>query len=102
MRGNSACQVHFAHEIHMDEVANNLGIDHVELRHMNEITPNYTGPTGLEFTSCRFKECMDACAAEIGWKDRWRYPTGSDEALGFSGYGFMFGTGLPVLVTQHY
>ena len=102
MRGYSACQVHFAHEIHMDEVANNLGIDPVELRHMNEITPNYTGPTGLEFTSCRFKECMDACAEEIGWKDRWRYPKGSGEAIGFSGSGFMSGTGFTVLVTPHY
>lgn len=56
MRGYSACQVHFAHEIHMDEVANALNIDPLELRRMNEITPYYTGPTGLEFTSCRFDE----------------------------------------------
>ena len=102
MRGYSACQVHFAHEIHMDEVANHLGIDPVELRHKNEITPYYTGPTGLEFTSCRFKEAMDACAEYIDWEHRDRYPIGSGEAIGFSGSGFMSGTGFPVLVTPHY
>ena len=62
MRGYSACQVHFAHEIHMDEVANSLGIDPLELRRENEITPYYTGPTGLEFTSCKFDECLTAVA----------------------------------------
>ena len=102
MRGYSACQVHFAHEIHMDEVANALGIDPLELRRKNEITPYYTGPTGLEFTSCKFDECLVACADAIGWAERDKYPIGSGEAVGLSGSGFMSGTGFPVLVTPHY
>ena len=79
MRGYSACQVHFAHEIHMDEVANSLGIDPLELRRENEITPYYTGPTGLEFTSCKFDECLTAVADYIDWEHRDRYPLGSGE-----------------------
>ena len=102
MRGYSACQVHFAHEIHMDEVANSLGIDPLELRRENEITPYYTGPTGLEFTSCKFDECLTAVADYIDWEHRDRYPLGSGEGVGLSGSGFMSGTGFPVLVTPHY
>ena len=85
MRGYSACQVHFAHEIHMDEVANSLGIDPLELRRENEITPYYTGPTGLEFTSCKFDECLTAVADYIDWEHRDRYPLGSGEGVGLSG-----------------
>ena len=102
MRGHSACQVHFAHEIHMDEVANDLHIDPLQLRRQNGITPYYTGPTGLEFTSCQFDEALVKCAEAIDWEHRDKYPIGSGEAIGLSGSGFMSGTGFPVLVTPHY
>lgn len=102
MRGYSACQVHFAHEIHMDEVANDLHIDPLQLRRQNGITPYYTGPTGLEFTSCQFDEALVKCAEAIDWEHRDKYPIGSGEAIGLSGSGFMSGTGFPVLVTPHY
>lgn len=102
MRGYSACQVHFAHEIHMDEVANDLHIDPLQLRRQNGITPYYTGPTGLEFTSCQFDEALVKCAEAIDWEHRDKYPIGSGEAVGLSGSGFMSGTGFPVLVTPHY
>lgn len=102
MRGYSACQVHFAHEVHMDEAANELGIDPLKLRRINEITPYYTGPTGLEFTSCYFDECLSAVAKACDWEHRWRFKEGSGEAVGLSGSGFMSGTGFPVLVTPHY
>lgn len=81
---------------------NELGIDPLELRRKNEITPYYTGPTGLEFTSCKFDECMVAVADYIDWKHRDRYPFGSGQGVGLSGSGFMSGTGFPVLVTPHY
>lgn len=102
MRGYSACQVHFAHEIHMDEVANDLHIDPLQLRRQNGITPYYTGPTGLEFTSCQFDEALVKCAEAIDWEHRDKYPIGNGEAIGLSGSGFMSGTGFPVLVTPHY
>ncbi|MDO4560020.1 MAG: molybdopterin-dependent oxidoreductase [bacterium] len=42
MRGYASCHVHFAHDVHMGEVAEALGIDPVELRRINASTPNYT------------------------------------------------------------
>jgi CO/xanthine dehydrogenase Mo-binding subunit len=102
MRGYSACQVHFAHEVHMDEVARDLNIDPLELRRINAITPFYTGPTGLEFTTCAFDQCLLDAAGAIDWAGRSRYPIGSGEGVGLAGSGFMSGTGFPVLITPHY
>ena len=84
-----------------DEVFD-LHIDPLQLRRQNGITPYYTGPTGLEFTSCQFDEALVKCAEAIDWEHRDKYPIGSGEAIGLSGSGFMSGTGFPVLVTPHY
>ncbi|HWQ80396.1 MAG TPA: molybdopterin cofactor-binding domain-containing protein [Anaerovoracaceae bacterium] len=100
MRGYSACQVHFAHDVHIDEVADALNIDPLELRRMNAITPYYVGPTGLEYTTCAFEETLVKAAEAIGWDKRKELPVG--EGIGLAGSGFMSGTGFPVLVTPHY
>ena len=100
MRGYSACQVHFAHDVHMDTVAEALGIDEVELRRKNAITPYYTGPTGLEFTTCAFDETLVKVRDAIHWEDKDKLPEGT--GIGIAGSGFMSGTGFPVLVTPHY
>ncbi|MDR1043137.1 MAG: molybdopterin-dependent oxidoreductase, partial [Clostridiales Family XIII bacterium] len=100
MRGYSACQVHFAHDVHIDEVADALEIDPLELRRMNGITPYYTGPTGLQYTTCAFDETLTECANAVEWDTRGELDKG--EGIGLAGSGFMSGTGFPVLVTPHY
>jgi CO/xanthine dehydrogenase Mo-binding subunit len=100
MRGYSACQVHFAHDVHVDEVADALGIDPLELRRINAITPYYVGPTGLQYTTCAFDETLVKCAEAVGWDKRGELAEG--EGIGLAGSGFMSGTGFPVLVTPHY
>jgi len=101
MRGYSACQVHFANDVHMDEVAEELGIDPVELRRINAVTPGYHGPTGLEVTSCAFIETLDKAAAAIQWDER-KNNLQPQEGIGIAGSGFVSGTGFPVLVTPAY
>jgi CO/xanthine dehydrogenase Mo-binding subunit len=100
MRGYSACQVDFAHETHMDEAAEALGIDPLELRRKNGAVPGYTSPTGLRVTSCAFDESLVVCCREIGWEKRNSLPHG--EGIGLGGSCFMSGTGFPILVTPHY
>lgn len=101
MRGYASCQVHFAHDVHMDEVAEALGIDPVELRRINACTPNYTSPSGLRITSCAFTETLDRAEEAIGWKEkRGRLP--KDEGIGFAGSGFVSGTGFPILESPVY
>lgn len=102
MRGYSGCQVHFAHDVHIDEVADALNIDPLDIRRMNGITPYYTGPTGLEFTTCAFDETLVKAAEAINWEKRNELKLGQGEGIGLAGSGFMSGTGFPRLVTPHY
>lgn len=101
MRGYSSCQVHFAHDVHMDEVAEELGIDPVELRRINACVPGYLGPTGLQITSCAFIETLDKASEAIHWEER-KNNLKPGEGIGIGGSGFVSGTGFPVLVTPSY
>ena len=101
MRGYSSCQVHFAHDVHMDEVAEDLGIDPVDLRRMNACGPGYTTPTGLQVTSCAFMETLDKAAEAIRWEER-KNNLKPGEGVGIGGSGFVSGTGFPILVTPNY
>jgi 4-hydroxybenzoyl-CoA reductase alpha subunit len=100
MRGYSSCQVHFANDVHMDEVAEALNIDAVELRMKNATTPGYESPTGLKITSCAFKETLEEASKAIQWdkKDE----LGENEGLGIAGSGFVSGTGFPILESPDY
>ena len=101
MRGYSACQVHFANDVHMDEVAEALHIDPVELRKINGMTPGYESPAGLEITSCAFSETIDAASGALHWEEeKNRLPKG--EGIGFGSSGFVSGTGFPILNTPGY
>jgi 4-hydroxybenzoyl-CoA reductase alpha subunit len=101
MRGYGSCQVHFANDVHMDEVAEALNIDPVELRRKNAMTPNTIGPTGLSITSCAFTQTLDEAEKAIKWHERkGKLPKG--EGIGFSGSGFLSGTGFAILETPMY
>ncbi|AHF10463.1 xanthine dehydrogenase family protein molybdopterin-binding subunit [Dehalobacter restrictus] len=100
-RGYSAVQVHFANEVHMDEVAEALEIDPIALRKMNAMTPGYDSPAGLEVTSCAFTETLDAASDYLKWNEnKNNLPEG--EGIGFGGSGFVSGTGFPILNTPAY
>lgn len=98
MRGYGSCQVHFASDAHMDEVAYELGIDPVELRKINGAVPGYKVPTGLKVTSCAFLETLDEASKAIDWENR-KGSLVDNEGIGFAGSGFISGTGYAVLTT---
>lgn len=101
MRGYSGCQVHFANEMHMDEVAEALDMDPIEIRKVNAMTPGYESPAGMEITSCAFIESLDEAAKALKWNERkGKLPKG--EGIGFGGSGFVSGTGFPLLDTPAY
>lgn len=100
-RGYAACQVHFANDVHMEDVATALGIDSLELRKINAMTPGYESPGGMQITSCAFTETLDAVADHIGWKER-KGKLPSSEGLGIGASGFVSGTGFPLLNTPAY
>lgn len=101
MRGYTSCQVHFANDVHMDEVAEALHIDPVELRKKNAATPGYVSPTGLAVTSCAFTQTLQEAEKAVKWQER-KDCLDKGEGIGFAGSGFVSGTGFAILESPMY
>jgi len=68
MRAPGECPGMFALESAMDELAEQLGMDPIELRAVNE--PELDPETGLPFSSRSLLECFRVGAERFGWRDR--------------------------------
>jgi len=67
-RGYGNPQQSFAVESQLDEIAEKLGMDRIELRLKNAIRPGDINPgTGLRIESCGLEECIRRAAERIGW-----------------------------------
>ena len=72
MRGPGFATASFVIESAMDELANELGVDPIELRLRNE--PEEDESSGLPFSTRRLRECLQVGAREFGWHERPRAP----------------------------
>jgi 4-hydroxybenzoyl-CoA reductase alpha subunit len=94
-RGHGTPQPRYALEVHLDKIAEDLGLDPAEmrLRHLVEadsVTANYLkiGSTGLA-------ECIRKVVEASGWKEKFRkLPYGKGVGLACSSY--LSGAGLPI------
>lgn len=78
MRGYGNLEATFAVECQMDELAERLGMDPLELRRRNANQPGDVTPQGFRITSCALRECLEAAAEAVlappappprpGWK----------------------------------
>src|SRR5207247_1029614 len=77
MRGYGNPESTFAVESQMDDLADRLGLERLELRRRNASKPGDVNPQGFVLTSFAMTECIDAAAEEIrrdppplrpGWK----------------------------------
>ncbi|MBI2218974.1 MAG: xanthine dehydrogenase family protein molybdopterin-binding subunit [Candidatus Rokubacteria bacterium] len=69
-RAPSGPQASFAVESQMDEIADALGLDPLELRLRNIVRDGDEGPTGQVLSSVGLEECLERAAAAIGWGER--------------------------------
>ena len=86
-RGFGAPQANFVSESQMDMMAEDLGIDPIQFRLKNAMTPNHIIPGQATIRSCELKQCLEAI-------DKWikdRGPLPPDHGIGVSAYGFMSG-----------
>jgi CO/xanthine dehydrogenase Mo-binding subunit len=67
MRGFGAPQVCFAYESHMDQIAEGLGIDPLDLRLLNAFEEGSTSPTGQKLEAVAVKESLLQAAQRFGW-----------------------------------
>lgn len=72
MRGPGEATGMFALESAMDELAEKMGLDPIELRLLNE--PQTHPETGQPFSSRHLKQCFEEGARRFGWKNRARKP----------------------------
>ena len=87
MRGFGAPQSTFVGESQLDMMAEDLGIDPIEIRRKNGMTPNYEVPGQAYIQSCGLHQCLDKIDAHI--KERGKLPP--NHGIGVSAYGFMSG-----------
>jgi xanthine dehydrogenase molybdenum-binding subunit len=70
VRGFGNPQATFAVEQQMEELADALGLDPMELRLRNANQSGDVTPQGMEITSCGLSECLQAVREQSGWDER--------------------------------
>ena len=69
-RGYGNLQATFAVEQQIDELAEKLGIDPLEIRMRNAQDPGEVTPQGMHFRTCGLKECLTTAADASGWRGK--------------------------------
>jgi 4-hydroxybenzoyl-CoA reductase alpha subunit len=87
MRGFGAPQSTFCGESQLDMMAEDLGIDPIELRRKNGMTPDYEVPGQAFIQSCGLHQCLDRIEETI--EKRGKLPP--NHGIGVASYGFMSG-----------
>ncbi len=94
-RGHGSVQPRFAFEVQLDEVAEKLGLDPIELRRRNFVGQNVRTVNGQLITSNGFMECLELVEKASGWKER-RGKLGRGRGLGVAGSMYISGTAYPI------
>jgi 4-hydroxybenzoyl-CoA reductase subunit alpha len=92
-RGHGTPQPRFALELHLDKIAEEIGLDPVELRRRNFVKPHTRTVTQLRITSCGIQEVTDRVVKASGFSERIRRP---GHGMGFAVSSYMCGAGLPI------
>ncbi len=87
MRGFGAPQATFCVETQIDLIADELGIDPIEIRRKNAMYPGYEVPGQAYIQSCGLSQCLDKIEEWI--KSRGKLPP--NRGIGIAAYGFMSG-----------
>jgi 4-hydroxybenzoyl-CoA reductase alpha subunit len=94
-RGHGTPQPRFALEVHLDKIAEELGLDPAELRLRHLQPPDSLTANYLRVGSMGLGECIRKVVAGSGWRDKFkRLPYGTGVGLACSSY--LSGAGLPI------
>ncbi|MCA1828200.1 MAG: xanthine dehydrogenase family protein molybdopterin-binding subunit [Myxococcales bacterium] len=94
-RGHGSVQPRFAFEVALDEAAEKLGIDPIEVRRRNFIGEQVETVNGQKITSNGFLKCLELVEQASGWKER-HGKLGPGRGLGVAGSMYISGTAYPV------
>ncbi len=94
-RGHGSVQPRFPLETAIDELAEQLGLDPIEIRRRNAMEAGETTINGQLVPSCGILACLDAVEEASGWKQRHgKLPRG--RGLGVATSMYISGTAYPV------
>jgi len=95
MRGHGTPQPRFAFESLLSMIADDLGIDPIEIRLRNAMDPNTRTCNDLDVRSCEVKATLKEVAKKSGWKQKYgRLPPGKGIGIGCG--GFVSGAGYAI------
>ncbi len=94
-RGHGVPQPRFAFECLLTMIADELGIDPVEIRRRNAMDPNTKTVNDLDIGSCEFRATLDATAKDSHWTEKYGHlPPGKGIGIGCG--GFVSGAGYSI------
>ncbi|UCC29083.1 MAG: molybdopterin-dependent oxidoreductase, partial [Phycisphaerales bacterium] len=83
-RGYGNPQATFALESQVDQLADELGMEPLELRLTNAQDPGETTGQGMVLRTCGLKECLKTAARNAGWGDKRKNAGGPNRAVATS------------------
>ncbi|MDO8804619.1 MAG: molybdopterin-dependent oxidoreductase [Elusimicrobiota bacterium] len=94
-RGHGCPHPRFAFESMLSIIAEKLGLDDIEIRLKNAMTPNSLTANELEVISCEFKATLEQAREASGWREKkGKLPRGKGIGVGCG--GFVSGAGYPI------
>ncbi|MDP1623256.1 MAG: molybdopterin-dependent oxidoreductase [Bacteroidales bacterium] len=94
-RGHGCPHPRFAFESLLTMIADDLGMDSIDIRLKNAMTPEYNTCNDLEIHSCEFKACIEDVRNKSGWNQKkGKLPIGRGIGIGCG--GFVSGAGYPI------
>ncbi len=95
MRGHGTPQPRFAFESLLSMIADDLGIDPIEIRLRNAMTPHSRTCNDLDVRSCEFKATLKDVRKKSGWSQKYgKLPAGKGIGIGCG--GFVSGAGYAI------
>ena len=87
MRGHGVPQPRFAFECLLSMIADDMGIDPVEIRRRNAMTPNTKTVNEMDVGSCEFLATLKAAAEKSAWDTKYgQLPKGKGIGIGCGGF----------------
>ena len=94
-RGHGTPQPRYALELHLDKIAEDLGMSPVEIRQVNIVSPDSITANHLRVTSCALAECIKEADKASGFSEKHTsLPYG--KGVGFALGAYICGAGLPL------
>jgi 4-hydroxybenzoyl-CoA reductase alpha subunit len=92
-RGHGTPQPRFAIELHLEKLADDIGVDAVELKRRNFVQPNTRTVNWLRVTSCGLEECTDRVLKASKFRERERR---RGHGMGFAISSYLSGAGTAI------